>query len=132
MDLVTQLKSNSQCLRPIEIKLTALPDNSTCDLSEEYYSSEIVIRPDTIVYLACSIAANFKDNPKQLAKLIGKEFEPISVSGRITHHFMTCDELAKPRITKSEIKNIILGGGQQLLSPERRFDAIINSPELFN
>jgi HindVP restriction endonuclease len=46
---------------------------------------------------------------------------------------MTCDELAQPRITKSEIKNIILGGGQQLLSPERRFDAIIyNSPELFN
>lgn len=257
VDLVTQLKSNGQCLRPIEIKLTALPDNSTCDLSEEYYSSEIVIRPDTIVYLACSIAANFKDNPQQLAEHIGKEFEPIedwtegknvwpfiskmitaidriilsiidkqepilmqpiwktngkspqlaencldvfvwsnfaftqifvdvargelkeessitrqirtivwlfkmlydfskngqinheqvidtlsyntkndkafSVSGRITHHFMTCDELAKPRITKSEIKNIILGGGQQLLSPERRFDAIIyNSPELFN
>ena len=36
------------------------------------------------------------------------------------------------RITKNEIKNIILGGGQNLLSPERRFDAIIyNSPELF-
>lgn len=33
---------------------------------------------------------------------------------------------------KNEIKNIILGGGQEMLSPERRFDAIIyNSPELF-
>ena len=32
----------------------------------------------------------------------------------------------------NEIKNIILGGGQNLLSPERRFDAIIvNSPDLF-
>ena len=45
---------------------------------------------------------------------------------------MNCYELKNPRITKNEIKNIILGGGQNLLSPERRFDAIIyNSPELF-
>ena len=37
-----------------------------------------------------------------------------------------------PRIKKSEIKNIILGGGQNFLSPERRFDAIIvNTPDLF-
>lgn len=257
VDLVTQLRSNGQCLRPIEVKLTALPDNSTCDLDQEYYGCEIVIRPDTIVYLACSIAANFKNNNKQLKKLIGNGFdkiedwsegeniwqhipkmivaidkiilsildkqEPIlmqpiwkttgkspklaescldvfvwsnfaftqlfvdvargelsqatkitrqirtiiwlfkmlydfgnkgqinhsqiidelsfntkndkafAVSGRITHRFMTCEELTNPRIQKSEIKNIILGGGQQLLSPERRFDAIIyNSPELFN
>jgi len=257
VDLVTQLRSNGQCLRPIEVKLTALPDNSTCDLDQEYYGCEIVIRPDTIVYLACSIAANFKDNNKQLQNLIGNEFEQIenwtegeniwqripqmiasidkiilsildkqepilmqpiwkttgkspklaercldvfvwsnfaftqlfvdvargelsvatkitrqirtiiwlfkmlydfgkngqinhgkiidelsfntkndkafAVSGRITRRFMTCDELTNPRIQKSEIKNIILGGGQQLLSPERRFDAIIyNSPELFN
>lgn len=45
---------------------------------------------------------------------------------------MSCNNLTKPRILKEEIKNIILGGGQNLLSPERRFDAIIfNSPELF-
>jgi hypothetical protein len=45
---------------------------------------------------------------------------------------MTCAELTKPRIKKKEIRKIILGGGQNLLSPERRFDAIIyNSPELF-
>ena len=45
---------------------------------------------------------------------------------------MTCAELTKPRIRKDEIKKIILGGGQNLLSPERRFDAIIyNSPDLF-
>jgi len=45
---------------------------------------------------------------------------------------MSCQNLTNPRITKQEIKNIILGGGQNLLSPERRFDAIIfNSPELF-
>ncbi len=257
VDLVTQLRSNGQCLRPIEVKLTALPDNSTCNLSEEYFGCEIVIRPDTIVYLACSIASNFKDNKKELSSLIGNRFDTITdwtdgvsvwsyitemitgidrvilsvlgkqkpllmqpiwktngkspkladncldvfiwsnfaftqlfvdvargelsagsnritrqvrtiiwlfkmlydfanqgqinhhkiidelsyntkndkafaVSGRITNRYMTCAELTKPRIEKKEIRKIILGGGQHLLSPERRFDAIIyNSPELF-
>jgi len=257
VDLVTQLKSNGQCLRPIEVKLTALPDNSTCHLSEEYYGCEIVIRPDTIVYLACNIAVNFKDNKEELASLIGSKFDKISdwtdgtsvwsyitdmisaidkiilsvidkqepllmqpiwktngkspkladncldvfvwsnfaftqlfvdvargelteganritrqvrtiiwlfkmlydfskqgqinhhriidelsyntkndkafaVSGQITHRYMACPELTKPRIEKKDIKKIILGGGQNLISPERRFDAIIyNSPELF-
>ncbi|WP_374458444.1 HindVP family restriction endonuclease [Chryseobacterium taeanense] len=257
VDLVTQSRSNGQALRPIEIKLTALPDNSTCNLSEEYYCCEIVIRPDTIVYLACSIAEAFKDNREQLSQLFGNKFDEISdwtdgsavwalipdmiitidkiilsvldkqepillqpiwktngkspklsdncldvfvwsnfaftqlfvdvargelrennritrqirtiiwlfrmlfdfakqgqinhhkiidelsyntkndkafaVSGRITYRYMACDELAVPRIEKKDIQEIILGGGQNLLSPERRFDAIIfNSPELFN
>ena len=257
VDLVTQLKSNGQCLRPVEVKLTALPDNSTCLLNDEYFGSEIVVRPDTIVYLACSIVNNFKEDKEHLKKLIGDGFDTINdwsegdniwkyipqmincidtiilsildkqepiliqpiwktmgkspkladncldvfvwsnfafvqlfvevargelkeatkitrqirtiiwlfkmiydfankgqinhakiidelsfntkndkafaVSGRITHRFMTCYELTNPRIQKHEIQNIILGGGQNLLSPERRFDAIIyNSPELFN
>lgn len=257
VDLVTQLRSNGQCLRPIEVKLTALPDNSTCLLDENYYGCEIVIRPDTIVYLACSIVSNFKNDLPQLSKLIGNSFDNIkdwsdgtevwayitpmisaidsvilsildkqeplvmqpiwktkgkspkladncldifvwsnfaftqlfvdvargeltagatritrqvrtiiwlfkmlydfskngqinhakvidelsyntkndkafAVSGRVTHHFMTCEELTKPRIEKQDICKIIIGGGQNLLSPERRFDAIIfNSPELF-
>jgi hypothetical protein len=34
---------------------------------------------------------------------------------------------------KEEIKNIILGEGQNFLSPERRFDAIIfSNPEIFD
>ena len=35
VDVVTQSIDNGYCLRPLEIKLTALPDNSTCDLDEE-------------------------------------------------------------------------------------------------
>ncbi|WP_103867470.1 HindVP family restriction endonuclease [Aquimarina sp. I32.4] len=257
VDLVTQNKKPSQALKPIEIKLTALPDNTTCDLIDSEYGTEIVIRPDTIVYLACSIAYNFRNDIKSLSKHFSKDFtkikdwsegtevwdylpsmikvidsiilsildkeEPIlmqpvwktlgkspkladncldvfiwsnfaftqlfldvargelkegankitrqvrtiiwlfkmlydfsknsqidhekvidelsyntkndkafAVSGKVTHPYMKCNELTKPRITKDEIKNIILGGGQSLLSPERRFDAIIyNSPELF-
>lgn len=53
-------------LRPIEIKLTALPDNSTYDLEEEEYSCEIVVRPDTIVYLICGILSEFEDQKDSL------------------------------------------------------------------
>ena len=54
-------------------------------------------------------------------------------AGNVTNPYMSCENLISPRIRKDEIKNIILGGGQNLLSPERRFDAIIfNSPELFS
>ncbi len=62
-----------------------------------------------------------------------KNDKAFSVPGRKTNALMACPELAKPRITKHELKHIILGGGQQLLSPERRLDAlIVNSPELFD
>jgi HindVP restriction endonuclease len=256
VDLVTQDKKTGNCLKGLEIKLTALPDNTTCILAENLFGTELVIRPDTIVYLACSIAFNYKNNLLELQKSIGNNFENISdwsdaeiilplipkmievidivalqildkqqpliiqpiwktegkssklsencldvfvwsnlaftqlfldvareevkgnkitrqvrtivwlfkmlydfsksgninhakiidqlsfntkndkafaVSGRITQPYMRCEELEKPRILKSQIKDIILGGGQNLLSPERRFDAIIsNSPEIFD
>ena len=260
VDLVTQARDTGACLQAIEIKLTALPDNTTCDFSENLYGCEIVVRPDTIVYLACSIAETFRQSPSYIRSLIGEDFSEISdwtepdcvipyiprminvidsialsalenqkpflmqpiwktegkspklsencldvfvwsdlaftrlfidlaklelnafgrirsiarhtrtivwlfrmlydfsvngsfshrriidtlsyntkndkafaVSGRVTHAYMKSDALRQPRIQKSEIKRIILGGGQNLLSPERRFDAIIyNSPDLFD
>lgn len=51
-----------------------------------------------------------------------KEF---AVSGRQTNISMSCARLRRPLVTKSEIKNIVLGGGQRYLSPERRFDSIL-------
>lgn len=258
-DLV--ILSNGQCLSSIEIKLVALPDNQTCDLSDDKFGSEIVVRPDTIIYLACSFILALKENKEMLSSILGSVgtqikdwsepsqvlqfsydiykaikrlvqichnnqipiiMEPVwktegkspmlanncldvfvwsncgllllfmpkeldfednngnkallkigrrtrtmvwlfkmlrdyadkgffdgkniidelsfntkndkafAVGGSQTHEIMTCSELTNPRITKQEIKNIILGGGQNLLSPERRFDAIIfNSPDLF-
>lgn len=260
VDLVTQSRDRGTCLQSIEIKLTALPDHTTCDLAEDNYGCEIVIRPDTIVYLACSIIDSFKGKldllksildtypisiddwtepssvilhiPKMIEaldaialslldcqkpilmqpvwKTLGKspklaencldvfiwsdlaftklfvnlvkseidtygncrsiarhtrtsiwlfkmidDFNSLStfnhrkiidslsyntkndkafaVSGRVTQPYMKSPSLTKPRIRQSEIKNIILGGGQNLLSPERRFDAIVdNSSDLFN
>lgn len=61
-----------------------------------------------------------------------KNDKAFSVSGRKTNSLMFCDELVHPRISKHEIRNIILGGGHKLLSPERRFDsALVNSTDLF-
>lgn len=61
-----------------------------------------------------------------------KNDKAFSATGLVTRPFMKHRNLAKPRIQKSHVREIILGGGQNLLSPERRFDAIIvNSPELF-
>ena len=58
-----------------------------------------------------------------------KEF---SIAGTKTRALMACDRLIKPAVSKEEIKNIILGGGQKFLSPERRFDAILYfSKDLF-
>lgn len=259
-DLV--ILSNGQCLTSLEIKLVALPDNPTCELSDDLFGSEIVIRPDTIIYLACSFIHALNNDPVQLKALLGNVcnniddwteansilpytyeiyhaikrivnasynnqmpiiMEPVwktegksprlanncldvfiwsncgmlllfmpsendfitdsngvkvlrkigrhertmiwlfkmlkdyaknghfdgrriidelsyntkndkafASNGLRTHPIMTCPELTNPRITKQEIKKIILGGGQNLLSPERRFDAIIyNSPDLF-
>jgi len=62
----------------------------------------------------------------------GKNDKAFAASGSRTYEYLRSPELAHPRIRKDEIKNIIQGGGQMLLQPERRFDAIIvNTPGLF-
>lgn len=249
-DLVIQRVESGECLTGLEVKLTALPDNTTYELNENLYGSEIVVRPDTVVYLACSIAAkignslgdllpdltitdwsdhtlvleniehivcsigniaralessqssfliqpiwktkgkspelatscldvfswsdagfthfisqissknanantitrqtrtviwlfkmlfeikmNGRFNHRQIFDLLSynsKNDKAFASAGNITNRYMRCPRLLEPAIKKDEIKNIILGDGQNMLSPERRFDAILfNSPELF-
>jgi len=256
IDLVLLIGDNRRFIRPLEIKLTTLPDNSTAELDDCRYGTELVVRNPTTRYMALSFAESCKDSrnemksifqpsclkirdwsnleemkrvlPKVLESLklflstfrhkqrpllmqpiwktIGKssqladncldifvwsdfaltelfmgsacnalkgdkitrqqrsalrlarflyEFatqgkvyqQPIydgmtfdtlndkefSVSGMKTHPLMSCDRLTKPLITKNVIKEIVLGGGQNFLSPERRFDAIIHfSHDLFD
>lgn len=67
-DLVT-LNRNltpAQTLKALEIKLTALPDNTTCLLGDERFGCEIVVRPDTIVYLALGIIQAYKTQREKL------------------------------------------------------------------
>ncbi|MFC2001237.1 HindVP family restriction endonuclease [Chloroflexota bacterium] len=258
IDLVTMDLVSGGALQGVEIKLTALPDNSTCNLNEDGYSCEIVIRPDSVIYLALSILEAYQnkihdlhdllyphcskildwadaesihetlpeminaiddvlmhnignqiplimqpvwktmgksvtlddncldifvwsnyaftrlfvDSAKQdlhgsssrisrhtrtviwLSKMLydysindkvdyasiidelsmnTKNDKAFAVSGRVTHPYLASEILKKPRIKKDEIKRIILGNGHKLLSPERRFDAIIlNTPGLFD
>lgn len=60
-----------------------------------------------------------------------KEF---SASGAITNHYMRHPRLTCPKVHKSALVEIILNGGEKLLSPERRFDATIffTATELFD
>jgi hypothetical protein len=51
-----------------------------------------------------------------------KEF---AVSGRITRNYMKSHRRLKPAMKKNILSEIILGGGEKLLSPERRFDQTI-------
>ncbi|MDE6443656.1 MAG: HindVP family restriction endonuclease [Muribaculaceae bacterium] len=247
--------SNAAPLIGLEIKLTALPDSTTKNMPENKYGCEIVVRPPTINFIACSICNSFKtseekehlrnilnivprinhwEEPEEVIPHYEKILQAIlnvctylreeqtplivqpvwktkggksvladdcldvfvwsnlaiiqmcnrhdsaskrritrpmrtiiwiylmlfeytgvygqfdyrrivrlhsyniandkayALSGTQTYEFMKSKELEHPRISKYEIKNIILGGGQNLLSPERRFDAVIvNSPYLF-
>ncbi len=254
IDLVMINRETQSPVSGLEVKLTTLPDNTTKDLPDEEYGSEIVVRSPTILFVACSICACY-DFPKGRNKLhgilntIGKEIkdwgeirqvvphyneikdavlavssdlankqvplivQPIwktdrkltdldehcldvfvwsnlsviqmalretvsgdnisrnqrtiiwlykmlwdftlfgkfnytdivnslsynyktdkafAISGRLTNPLLKCAELTTPRVGKFEIRNIILGGGQKLLRPERRFDAyLVSHPELF-
>jgi hypothetical protein len=51
-----------------------------------------------------------------------KEF---AMSGRITRNYMKSSRRLKPAMKKDILSDIILGGGEKLLSPERRFDQTI-------
>ena len=56
IDLVVKDTANNSSLRPIEIKLTTIPDNTTAKLEEEYYGTEMVVRSPTMRYMALSMA----------------------------------------------------------------------------
>lgn len=254
IDLVMINRATKSPVAGLEVKLTTLPDNTTKDLPDADYGSEIVVRSPTILFLACSICSCY-DSSKGKTRLhgmlntIGQEIkdwseirqvlpyydaikkailsvssdlagkqipliiQPVwktgknmadldencldvfvwsnlsviqmalrevsseddisrnqrtiiwlykmlwdftqfgkfnytdivnslsykyktdkafAISGKLTNPFLRCAELGKPRISKFEIKNIILGDGQKLLRPERRFDAyLVSHPELF-
>lgn len=75
---------------------------------------------------------NYRDIVDLLAYNL-KTDKAFSINGNLTNTMMKSKELRTPRITKDEIKNIILGDGQKLLKPERRFDAyLVSHPELFD
>ena len=254
IDLVMLNHKTKEILTGLEVKLTALPDNTTKSYDESKWGTEIVMRPPTICFLACSICENYnslegKEKLRSMLRSVPQinhweeidevlaNYEKIlesilsissdmcekqrplivqpiwktegnkmrlkddcldvfvwsnlsviqmccsegsskikkinrfnrtiiwlykmlldfvtyntfdykriirlqsynlandkafALPGNRSNIFLSEKIILKPRISKYEIKNIILGGGQDLLSPERRFDAVlVNSPELF-
>ncbi len=61
-----------------------------------------------------------------------KNDKAFAISGQVSYPLLKGPVLTHPRVGRDEIKHIIPNGGQLLLSPERRFDAlIVNTPDLF-
>lgn len=61
IDLVIRNNATGAFIRPLEIKLTTLPDDATSDLPEDRYGSEIVVRSPTMRYMALGLAQTCSD-----------------------------------------------------------------------
>ena len=77
IDLVVMDNSDSEnpWLRALEIKLTALPDNSTCNFHEEGYGCELVVRPNTIIHLTLEIAKRYAECRDELSEALRPIFQ---------------------------------------------------------
>ena len=91
-----------------------------------------ITRPQRSVFRLARFLYEFAKSAKVFQKPIydGMTFDTLNdkefaVGGRKTNPYMKCSRLVRPKVTKGEVKNIVLGGGQKYLSPERRFDAIL-------
>ncbi len=61
-------------VRPLEVKLTVIPDNTTCENSPDSWFPEMVIRPASIMYCAMSMASNLKQaDVKAIFHPVGKD-----------------------------------------------------------
>ncbi len=73
IDLVVCDTTRESQIRPLEIKLTTLPDNTTERLDEHNYGAEIVIRSATTRYMALSMAQAIADQRERVRAI----FEPV-------------------------------------------------------
>ena len=67
--------SENPCIQALEIKLTTLPDNSTCDFSEEEYGCELVVRPNTIIQLTLAVAGGYIEHKEELLEVLSPIFQ---------------------------------------------------------
>lgn len=73
IDLVVGSGDPVKQLRPIEIKLTTLPDNATESLDESRYGAELVIRSATTRYMALSMAQSVEAHKLKVKEI----FDPV-------------------------------------------------------
>ena len=72
IDVVVVNAETKEEIRPLEIKLTTLPDDGTSSFPESKYGSEIVVRSPTMRYVALSMIASNKDKLKQIKAIFNK------------------------------------------------------------
>lgn len=70
IDLV--ISENGKATRPLEVKLTVLPDQTTHAKKEEYWGCELVIRPVSVIYAALTIFHSIKDRKDEALAIIQK------------------------------------------------------------
>ena len=73
IDLVVCAGDAAQQIRPLEVKLTTLPDNTTEALDERQYGAELVIRSATTRYMALSMAQSVATDLTKVRSI----FEPV-------------------------------------------------------
>ena len=92
VDLVMINRTSELSVRGLEVKLTTLPDNTTKDLPDADYGSEIVVRSPTILFLACSICSCYKTDKEKgvlhgLLNTIGSEIKNWSEIRHVLPHY---------------------------------------------
>lgn len=68
IDLVVK-NTEGRFLAPLEVKLTVLPDNSTCEKPQEMWGTEIVIRSATTSYCALGMFDAVQEDARQVREL---------------------------------------------------------------
>lgn len=73
IDLVMIDSESNTPLIGLEVKLVAIPDNTTRNKTEDKYGCEIVVRSPTINFIACSICQSFpgSEGKAKLKQLLG-------------------------------------------------------------
>ena len=96
IDLATRTV-DGEYSRPIEIKLTVLPDNSTARLSSDQWSSELVLRPVTSAYATLSLIDSVMQQDASLKHRVREFVEPTAAT------IQDWTNIAEVRGKKSEI-----------------------------
>lgn len=76
IDLVVCDSTRNNQIRPIEIKLTTLPDNTTEALTEDQYGTELVIRSATTRYMALSMVCSLQKKCRGFGRYLSQRWQP--------------------------------------------------------
>lgn len=99
IDLVVGTGDPTKQIRPIEIKLTTLPDNTTEALAENLYGAELVIRSATTRYMALSMSRSVDKHQKRVKEI----FDPVFSKVRSWESKVEMVQLVEPAVLALEV-----------------------------